>query len=197
MSETVTFTLHSSPLHNNGQHLSLTSEFITIYLIYQQRNAWIFNKQEDKKMHVRKVPEVRLLSPVLRLACNLRAASVDEGKEKTRLIDASEEHYANCWLISPGQLSVIWTVLGGRPEDKTGRDFTSVWCNQSALFTKLEAFFLLWRIKISSLKSTALCLWFPLKIPWLRTSIWWEKIRPNVRIDKKKEWYETACWAWC
>lgn len=131
MLETVTLTLHSSPLHNNGQHLSKTSDIITIYLIYQQRNVWIFNKQQDKKTHVRKVPEVRLLSPVLRLACNLRAASVDEGKEKTRLIDASEEHYANCWFISPGQLSVIWTpVLGGRPEDKTGRDFTSVWCNQ-------------------------------------------------------------------
>lgn len=124
-------------------------------------------------MHVKNVPKVRLLSPVLTLACNQRAASVDGGKEKTRLIDASEEHYANCWLISLGQLSMIWTpVLGGHPEDKTGRDFTGVWCNHSALFTKLEVF-LLWRIKNSSLKSTALCLWF-LQIP-------------NIRTDKKKQ----------
>lgn len=33
-------------------------------------------------------------------------------------------------------------VLGGRSEDKIGRDFTRVWCNQNSLFIKLDVFLL-------------------------------------------------------
>lgn len=66
MLETAAITLPTS----TGQQLR---KFIINLWIYHhdiphlsQKNAWIFNKQEDKKMHVRNVPEVRLLSPVLR-----------------------------------------------------------------------------------------------------------------------------------